>query len=97
MGDAQVEEGKPFAYDLKKWILDVEVREVLKGGVEGEKIKAKCGTLNLIFGDEDVQGREFVLLLLEKSGWHKEYSLVGAQVPRENLTDWIRKKYSPAD
>jgi len=82
---------------LKKWILDIDVTEVFKGSVKDESIKVKCGTLNIIFGDEKVDGGEFILMLLDKSGWQKEYTLIGAQAPQENVTYWLRRQKADAE
>jgi hypothetical protein len=45
-----------------------------------------------MFGDESVKDREFILLLLDKSSWNKDYTLIGSQKPTENLVEWLEKK-----
>jgi len=81
-------------HELRKWILDVDVKKVYKGKLAEKKIKVRCGTLTTMFGDESVKDREFILLLLEKSAWNKDYTLIGSQKPTENLVEWLGEKYS---
>lgn len=79
-------------HELRKWILDVDVKKVYKGKLTEKKIKVRCGTLTTMFGDESVKDREFILLLLDKSSWNKDYTLIGSQKPTENLVEWLEKK-----
>jgi len=81
-------------HELRKWILDVDVKKVYKGKLVEKKIKVRCGTLTTMFGDESVKDREFILLLLDKSTWNKDYTLIGSQKPTENLVEWLGQKYS---
>lgn len=90
----EVETDKPYEYTLKKWVLSVDVKESFLGKLDTKKIKVKSGTLNTTFGSEKVVGKDYVFLMLKKQAWQNEYSLVGAQMPRENLTSWLRKKFA---
>jgi hypothetical protein len=90
---AKVEENKPYEYTLKKWILEIKVSDVYRGGVMDKSVVAKCGTLNLIFKDEKIVGNEYIIMMLDKPAWQKEYSIIGAETPRDNLIDWLNKKY----
>ena len=90
-----IEQNNPYDYELKKWILDVKVNEVYKGEIKEDRIKAKCGTLSLMFGNGvKVDDEEFIFLMTEKSGWENAYPLIGTQPPLENTTDWLRKKFA---
>jgi hypothetical protein len=91
---ADVEKEKQYDYQLKKWILTVRVNEIYRGKVAGKTIKVKSGTLNVFFNTEKVKDKKFIMLLLDKQSWQAEYSIVGAQMPSDNLINWLKKKYS---
>lgn len=92
---AEVERNKQYDYQLKKWELKIKVLEVYKGEIKTGTVIAKCGTLNLVFGDEKIVGKEYIIMTLNKHGWQKEYAVIGAETPRENLISWLKRKFKP--
>ncbi len=89
----KVEDSKPGEYKIRKWILDVHIDKVYEGKILSKDIYVKSGALPAFFGDEDIIGKEYIMLFAEKSNWQAEYSLIGVEDARDNLKEWLQIKY----
>ncbi len=89
----EVEPAEKYDYQLRKWIVSIDIEDVYKGNIKDKAVQAKCGTLNMVFNSDDVVGGRFVLLLLDKSSWQGSYTLIGTQDPQDNLIYWLGRRF----